>query len=86
MPELTGYLAPRGFLTELQRELGDTVVDIYGDLVLATGPARPAAWVANIWHAPARIAITSIGDAAKQLRTIQRNWALYPLRIIVAPR
>ena len=78
MPELTGYLAPRGFLAELQQELGDTVVEIYGDLVLAAGPARPIAWVANVWHAPERIAIASIGDAAKKLRAIQRNWALYP--------
>jgi 23S rRNA (cytidine2498-2'-O)-methyltransferase len=78
LTELTGYLAPRGFLTELQRELGDTIVDTFGDLVLATGPARPAAWAANVWHVPARIAIASIGDAAKQLRAIQRNWALYP--------
>ncbi len=78
MPELTGYLAPRGFLTELQRELGDTVVETYGDLVLAAGPTRPIAWAANIWLAPARIGIASIGDAAKQLRAIQRNWTLYP--------
>ena len=78
MPELTGYLAPRGFLTELQRELGDTVAETYGDLVLAAGPTRPIAWAANIWLAPARIGIASIGDAAKQLRAIQRNWALYP--------
>jgi len=78
LPELTGYLAPRGFLAELQQELGDTVVEIYGDLVLAAGPARPIAWVANVWHAPERIAIASIGDAAKKLRAIQRNWALYP--------
>jgi 23S rRNA (cytidine2498-2'-O)-methyltransferase len=75
--EPTGYLAPRGFLAELQRELGDTVVDAHGDLVLAAGRARPVAWVANVWHAPERIAIASIGDAAKKLRAIQRNWALY---------
>jgi 23S rRNA (cytidine2498-2'-O)-methyltransferase len=78
MSELTGYLAPRGFLAELQRELGDTVVDVYGDLILAARPAGTVAWVANIWHAPQRIPIASIGDAAKKLRAIQRNWALYP--------
>jgi 23S rRNA (cytidine2498-2'-O)-methyltransferase len=78
LSELTGYLAPHGFLAELRQELSDTVVDTYGDLVLAAGPARPVAWVANIWHAPERIAIASIGDAAKKLRAIQRNWALYP--------
>jgi 23S rRNA (cytidine2498-2'-O)-methyltransferase len=76
--ELTGYLAPRGFMAELSQELGDTVVDVYGDLLLAAGPGRPVAWVANVWYAPARIPIASIGDAAKKLRAIQRNWALYP--------
>jgi 23S rRNA (cytidine2498-2'-O)-methyltransferase len=77
MSELTGYLAPHGFLPELQRELGDAVVDVYGDLVLAAGPVRPVAWVANIWRAPVRLPIASIGDAAKKLRAMQRNWALY---------
>src|SRR5690242_7211302 len=78
MSELTGYLAPPGFLADLQRELGGTVVEVYGDLILAAKPAGPVAWVTNIWHAPERIAIASIGDAAKKLRAIQRNWALYP--------
>ncbi len=45
--------------------------------MLAAGPPRAVAWVANIWRAPQRLTITSIGDAAKQLRAIQRNWALY---------
>jgi 23S rRNA (cytidine2498-2'-O)-methyltransferase len=78
LSELTGYLAPRGFLAELRQELGNTVVDVYSDLVFAAGAARPVAWVANVWRAPARIRIASIGDAAKKLRAIQRNWALYP--------
>ena len=77
MTELTGYLAPDGFLAELQHELGKDARDIYGRLVLAPGPPRPVAWVANLWHDPVRLAITSISDAAKQLRAIQRNWALY---------
>jgi len=45
--------------------------------VLAAGPPRAAAWVANLWHAPWRLEIASIADAARQLRAIQRNWALY---------
>ncbi|MGH6968597.1 MAG: SAM-dependent methyltransferase, partial [Stellaceae bacterium] len=47
-------------------------------LVIVEGAPRPVAWAANVWHAPRRISIASIGDAAKQLRAIQRNWALYP--------
>ena len=73
----TGYLAPEGLVAELQYELGDAVLETYGRLVVAAGPPRPAAWVANVWHEPVRLPIASIGDAAKKLRAIQRNWALY---------
>jgi len=72
-----GYLAPEGFLAELREELGDDVSDVHGRLVLAKGPAKAVAWVANIWCDPMRIPISSIGDAAKKLRAIQRNWARY---------
>jgi len=74
----TGYLAPAGFVAELKHELGAAVRETHGRLVIADGPPRPVAWVANIWHAPQRLAITSIGDAAKRLRAMQRNWTLYP--------
>jgi len=77
LAELTGYLAPEGFLAELQHELGDEAMETHGRLVLAPGPPRAAAWVANLWHDPVRLAITSISDAATQLRAMQRNWALY---------
>ena len=77
MAELTGYLAPEGFLAELQQEIGSAVVECHGRLVLAAGPMRPVAWVANVWHEPVPIPINSISDAAKKLRAIQRNWALY---------
>jgi 23S rRNA (cytidine2498-2'-O)-methyltransferase len=74
--EITAYLAADGFLDELLVELG-AVESIHGRLVLASGPPRPAAWAQNIWYAPRRLAIASIGDAARRLRDIQRNWALY---------
>jgi 23S rRNA (cytidine2498-2'-O)-methyltransferase len=77
LAELTGYLPPEGFLAELQQELGGAVIECHGRLVLATGPARPVAWVANVWHEPLLIPIESIGDAARKLRAIQRNWVLY---------
>ena len=76
-PRLTGYLAPEGFSPELEEELGDAVRAVHERLVLAEGPARPVAWVANVWHDPLTLKIASIGDAANQLRAIQRNWALY---------
>jgi 23S rRNA (cytidine2498-2'-O)-methyltransferase len=73
----TGYLAPEGFVDELSAELGE-VSARYGRLLISSGPPRPVAWVANVWLDPVEIAIASIGDAAKRLRAIQRNWALYP--------
>lgn len=76
--ETTAYLAPEGFAAELAHELGAGVEDL-GGLFLAPGPPRPAAWAANVWFDPRRLAITSIADGAKQLRAIQRNWALCPL-------
>jgi 23S rRNA (cytidine2498-2'-O)-methyltransferase len=75
---VTGYLAPDGFLAELIEELGVDVVETHGPLVLARGPQRSVAWAANVWRDPQRLNIASIGDAAKQLRAIQRNWALCP--------
>ena len=74
----TGYLAPAGFVAELKHELGRAVRTTHGRLVIAEGPPRPVAWAANIWHTPQSLTIASIGDAAKQLRAVQRNWALYP--------
>lgn len=74
----TGYLAPAGFVDALKHELGSAVRATHGRLVIAEGAPRPVAWAANIWHAPQSLTIASIGDAAKQLRAMQRNWALYP--------
>lgn len=77
MSDLVGFLAPEGFLPQLQRELGG-VGECFSRLVLAPPPEAPVAWVANLWRDPVRLPIASIGDAANQLRAIQRNWALYP--------
>jgi 23S rRNA (cytidine2498-2'-O)-methyltransferase len=74
---ITAYLAPEGYVDELHAELGDAATETHGLLVLAVGPPRRVAWVANVWHEPQRLAIASIGDAVRQLRGIQRNWALY---------
>ncbi|HVT52524.1 MAG TPA: SAM-dependent methyltransferase [Dongiaceae bacterium] len=74
---LVGYLAPEGFVAELQEELGAAAREVHGRLILAAGPARPVAWAANVWQEPVKLEIASIGDAAKKLRAIQRNWALY---------
>jgi 23S rRNA (cytidine2498-2'-O)-methyltransferase len=73
----SGYLAPEGFLEELRAELGEVSAS-YGRLLISPGARKPAAWVSNLWLDPVEIPIASIGDAAKRLRAIQRNWALYP--------
>lgn len=77
---LVGYLAPDGFLADLQHELGDSVRETHGRLVLAEGPERPIAWAANVWRDPIIMDIASINDGANKLRAIQRNWALYSLQ------
>ena len=43
LSDLTGYLAPEGFVAELQHELGDSVRETHGRLVLAEGPPREVA-------------------------------------------
>lgn len=78
MPLETAYLAPDGFVDDLVREVGESVREVHGRLVIAEDEAQNPAWAANVWREPRRIAITSIGDAATKLRAIQRNWALYP--------
>ncbi len=75
----TGYLAADGFLPQLRVELGDAEIEAVRDqLVITRGPAREAAWAANIWYDLQALPIASIGDGARQLRALQRNWALYP--------
>ncbi len=53
------------------------MTETHGRLVLSDAPERPVAWCANIWRDPKRLPIASISDAARQLRAMQRNWALY---------
>ena len=77
---LTGYLAPEEHMGDMLAELGEGV-RLHGRLALLPGPARPIAWVANVWRDPRAIAISSIAEGAIALRAIQRNWALYPLAL-----
>ncbi len=72
----TAYLAAEGYVDELAHELG-AVEQVHGRLLIASGPPRPAAWAANVWLDPQRLAIASISDAAAKLRAIQRNWVVY---------
>ncbi len=76
MDASTAYLAADGFVDELRAELGDVSAE-YGRLLVSPGAPRPAAWAQNVWLEPVRIPAPSIGQAAKALRAIQRNWALH---------
>lgn len=75
----TLYLAADGFVEDLLVELGEGAV-ADGRLVSAPGPARRAAWAQNVWFDPVRIRFASIKEAARALRGIQRNWALWSQR------
>ena len=76
----TAYLAAEGFADQLQEELrraGAAVTRRHERLFVCDGPAIAAAWAANIWHDCVELPVASIGSAAKALRDIQRNWAMY---------
>lgn len=76
LEQFAAYLAADGFVEPLREELGD-VEAAYGRLLVAPGPPRAAVWAQNIWLEPVRLPAPSIGQAAKALRAIQRNWVLH---------
>ena len=76
----TAYLAAEGFDAQLREELrrgGAEVRARHERLLMCEGPAVPSAWAANVWHDCIELPVPSIGAAAKALRDIQRNWAMY---------
>ena len=76
----TAYLAADGFTDQLQEELRRAGCDVarrHERLLVCEEPAVAAAWAANIWHDCVELPVESIGSAAKALRDIQRNWAMY---------
>ena len=77
---ITAYLSAEGFADQLQEELrlaGAVVTRRHDRLFLCEGPAVAATWAANVWHDCRELPVESIGSAAKALRDIQRNWAMY---------
>lgn len=76
----TAYLAADGFLDQLRDELKRAGVDVraaHDRLLITDAPAIDAAWAANIWHDCIELPVASIGSAAKALRDVQRNWAMF---------
>lgn len=72
----TAYLAHPDFVDALAAELGD-VTRRHGRLLIAPGAAREVVWAQNVWVDPVRLPIRSIGEGAKALRAVQRNWVAY---------
>lgn len=72
------YLSPEGFLDDLVNEIGkECIIDVLDRLVLSSKKEPAIVWADNVWLNPQWIEIESIGDAAKKLKAIQRNWVSY---------
>lgn len=72
------YLAPEGFVEPIVAALGNRVVAVRDRLVLASEGCDEAEWwAANTWHDLESRRIESIGDGARWLRSMQRNWAMH---------
>lgn len=74
--ELTAYLAPPNLEDEVAHEVGD-VVHRHGRLILARGAPRPSVWAQDVWLDTRIARVESIGDAARTLKALQRNWFGY---------
>lgn len=75
------YIAAQGFEAELEEELrrgGRRVLFRRGALMGATGSGYPAVWAQNVWYEPRLLPAPSISLGAAALKSIQRNWALFP--------
>ena len=80
MAAVIAYLAADDLVDQLIEELtlaGVSISASHGNLLIAEGPPVRAAWAINVWHDAEEFAISSIGDAARILRGVQRNWSCY---------
>lgn len=81
---LTAYLAAEAYLDRLLADLragGHAAPAVHGRLAVTEGPPVPAPWAQNVWFDAKRVPAPSIGEAAKALRAVQRNWALYSFQM-----
>ena len=79
------YIAPRGFEGDLRRELGllgITILEERERLFLCSVPAggifSSPVWAQNTWLDPSFLPVSSISQAARALKSLQRNWVLHP--------
>ncbi len=79
------WLAVRDYQQNLYDELSidpsnpGKKVQIYGDLVYREGPSVPAFWHRTILEKPFIAEFKTIREASDILRSLQRNWAHYPV-------
>ena len=77
---ISAYLAPEGLEDSLAKSLKD-VIARHDRLFIAKGKPQTCYFAQNIWLNPIMIPIESIGDAARKLRDMQRNWAVYSFQL-----
>ncbi|ULQ59289.1 SAM-dependent methyltransferase [Brucepastera parasyntrophica] len=81
----TAWLAVHGFRQNLSNELslnsGFSLkkVQEYGDIVYCEIPGIQTFWHRTVLEKPFTVQFSSISEAAGLLRSVQRNWAYYPL-------
>lgn len=76
------YIAPRFFEHELKKELAYLEIPVlqqYGRFFLCKKTEQKPVWAQNTWHDMQIMHVSSINDAAKQLKAIQRNWHSCPV-------
>jgi 23S rRNA (cytidine2498-2'-O)-methyltransferase len=73
----TAYLAPEGYEKPLLSEITGVVAQ-YNRLILTEQPPQQTFWAQNVWYEPTITRFESITEAANHLKSIQRNWILYP--------
>ena len=73
------YLAPNSYVELLKKEIPG-IIDTAGNLVLSSRKAIEPVWCHNVWLNPQIVEFDSISEAAKKLKSLGRNWVMYPNR------
>jgi len=75
----TVYQAAPGYAGDLAAEIGPDLLARRDPLLIARSAPRDLAWAQNTWLSPHAAPIASIGDAARRLKAVQRNWHCVPV-------